>query len=108
MSAARTVTATFTAAATDQTLTVNKAGTGTGTRDVEPGRDQLRQRLHDAERQLPERHQCDAHGAAAGGIDVRGLERRLHRHRRLHRDDDAGAHGDGDLQHDRHRGRRSP
>ncbi len=45
MTAARSVTATFALHPTTYTLTVTKAGTGTGHRDLQPQRDQLRQHL---------------------------------------------------------------
>ena len=60
---------------------------------------QLRQHL---QRQLLERHFGDAHGGGRQWRELRGLERRLLGHRHLHRVDDPGAFGDGDVQHGVH------
>jgi hypothetical protein len=57
---------------------------------------QLRKHL---QRQLFERHIGDAHGCSWQWSELRRLERRLLGHRHLHRVDDAGAYGDGDVQH---------
>ena len=98
MTQARTVTATFNTAPTEPDADREQGGYGDGHRDVEPGRDQLRHHVPDAERELPERDERDPHAVGRHRLDLRRLERGLHGHGRLHGRHDTGTHGDGHVQ----------
>ena len=101
MSAARSVTATFTLL--PMQLMVAKTGNGSGAVTSDPAGHRLRRDLCG---RLHERRNGHAHGRCCAGLDVHGLERRLHRRRGdLHRDDERCAHRDRDV-HDQSRAHR--
>ena len=85
----------ITAAPASQTLTVTKAGTGSGTVTLNARGHQLRQHL---QRELRERDERHAHRRAGRGLDLRRLERRLLGNGKLRRDDERGAIRDGHIQ----------
>ena len=86
MTAARNVTATFNSSTASFTLSVTKAGSGTGTVTSNAGGHQLRQHL---QRQLRQRHLGHADRGGRQRRELRGLERRMLGHQHLHGVDDA-------------------
>ena len=83
------------AAATSHTLTVTKAGTGTGTVTSSPAGINCGS---DCSESYASGTSVTLTAAAGRRLDVRRLERRLLGHRKLRRDHERGAIGDGDVQ----------
>ena len=75
---------------------MTQAGTGTGTVTSSPAGINCGTHL---QRQLRQRHVGDAHGHARERLDVRGLERRVYRHGKLHIGDESGARSHRHVQH---------
>ena len=96
MTAARNVTATFNSSSASFTLSVTKAGSGTGTVTSNTGNINCGSTCS---AQLRQRHVRDSDRGSRQRRELRGLERRVFGHRRLHGVDDSGACGDGDVQH---------
>ena len=89
MTQARSVTATFTSQATTFALTVTRNGTGTGTVTSNTGGINCGTTCSANIASTTPATQVNAHGRGGERFDVRGLERRVHRHgTRVHGVDD--------------------